>query len=169
MSSEQKPIRRIVTGHDANGVAKVLIDELTANARDIGRGSVSTLLWCSDAMPADIATGERVEDMGARTLGTPPPPNGTRFALNVWPPGVSGIMHRTETLDYVIILDGELDMELDDSVVKLKAGDIVVQRGTNHNWVNRGTVPARFAIVLVDAEPLGFGNPVGSKATPYAK
>ncbi len=57
-------------------------------------------------------------------------------------------------------------MELDDSSVTLKAGDVVIQRGTNHNWVNRGTVPARFAIVLVDAEPLGFGNPVTREGTP---
>jgi quercetin dioxygenase-like cupin family protein len=162
------PVRRVVTGHDANGVAKVLIDAVASNVREVGRGSTSTLLWCSDKMPAGIAIGEDGEDMGARKLGTPPPPNGTRFAVNEWPPGASGALHRTETLDYVIILSGEMDMELDDSTVKLKAGDVVIQRGTNHNWVNRGTVPARFAIVLVDAKPLGIGRAVTREGTPFA-
>jgi quercetin dioxygenase-like cupin family protein len=68
-------------------------------------------------------------------------------------------MHRTETLDYAIVLVGEVDMEMDDSKVTLKAGDVVVQRGTNHSWVNRGTEPARIAFVLIDAKPLGIGNP----------
>jgi quercetin dioxygenase-like cupin family protein len=159
-------VRRIVTGHDAGGVAKVLTDAVASNVREVGRGSTSTLIWCSDATPADIAIGEDAEDMGARTLGTPPPENGTRFAVNEWPPGASGILHRTETLDYVIILSGEMEMELDDSAVKLRAGDVVIQRGTNHNWINRGTVPARFAIVLVDAKPLGIGRPVTREGTP---
>jgi quercetin dioxygenase-like cupin family protein len=162
------PVRRVVTGHDANGVTKVLIDAVASNVREVGRGSTSTLLWCSDEMPAGIAIGEDGEDMGVRQLGTPPPPNGTRFAVNEWPPGASGALHRTETLDYVIILSGEMDMELDDSTVKLKAGDVVIQRGTNHNWVNRGTVPARFAIVLVDAKPLGIGRAVTREGTPFA-
>jgi quercetin dioxygenase-like cupin family protein len=162
-------VRRVVTGHDANGVAKVLIDAVSDTTREVGRGATSTLLWCSDAMPADIAIGETPEDMGARKLGTPPPLNGTRFAVNEWPPGCSGKLHRTETLDYVIILSGEMDMELDDSTVTLKAGDVVIQRGTNHNWTNNGTVPARFAIVLVDSVPIGVGEAVIREGTPFVK
>jgi uncharacterized cupin superfamily protein len=69
-------------------------------------------------------------------------------------------MHRTETIDYVIVMQGELDMEMDDSVVKLKAGDVMVQRGTNHAWVNRGKEVARAAFVLIDAKPLGIGHPI---------
>ena len=69
-------------------------------------------------------------------------------------------MHRTETIDYVIVLAGELEMRMDDSTVKLKAGDVLVQRGTNHAWINRGTEPARVAFILIDAKPLGIGHPV---------
>jgi uncharacterized cupin superfamily protein len=68
-------------------------------------------------------------------------------------------MHRTETIDYIVMLDGEIDMDMDDSTVKLRAGDVMVQRGTNHAWVNRSKAPARMAIVLLDAKPLGIGHP----------
>lgn len=155
-------IRRVVTGHDAHNVAKVLIDGQATNKRP---GSASTLIWCTDETPADIAVGDGVEDMGARTLGTPPPANGTRFTVNDIPPGNTPVMHRTETLDYVIVLSGEIDMELDDSTTKLKAGDIVIQRGTNHAWINRGTEVARVAFILLDAKPLGIGHPITGTAT----
>jgi quercetin dioxygenase-like cupin family protein len=154
------PIRRVVTGHDADRVAKVMIDAPAANRKYPRPGAVATLVWATDSMPADIAVGESFEDMGARVLGTAPPPNGTRFTVNDIPPGASGAMHRTETLDYVIVLSGELDMEMDDSTVTLKAGDVMVQRGTHHAWVNRGTGYARVAFVLIDAKPLGIGHPV---------
>ncbi len=62
------------------------------------------------------------------------------------------MMHRTRTVDYAIIMSGEIDMLLDDSEVHLKAGDLVVQQGTNHAWVNRGKTTCRIAFVLVDAE-----------------
>jgi quercetin dioxygenase-like cupin family protein len=155
-------IRRVVTGHDAGNVAKVLIDGPATNTRP---GSASTLIWCTDAMPADIALGEDIEDMGARALGTPPPPNGTRFTVNDIPPGNAPVMHRTETLDYVIVLSGEIDMDLDGSTTRLKAGDVVIQRGTNHAWINRGTETARVAFVLIDAKPLGIGHPITGTAT----
>jgi uncharacterized cupin superfamily protein len=69
-------------------------------------------------------------------------------------------MHRTETVDYVIVIEGEIDMDMDDSSVKLHQGDVMVQRGTNHAWVNRSDQKARVAFVLIDAEPLGIGHPV---------
>ena len=158
------PIRRVVTGHDANGTAKVLIDGPATNRRISKSGGVSTLIWCTDRTPADISAGENAEDMGARLLGTPPPPNGTRFTVNDIPPGRIGRMHRTETIDYVIVLAGELEMQMDDSTVKLKAGDVLVQRGTHHAWINRGTRTARVAFILVDAKPLGIGQPVTGNA-----
>jgi naringenin degradation protein FdeH len=158
------PIRRIVTGHDANGTAKVLIDGPATNRRISKSGGVSTLIWCTDRTPADISAGENAEDMGARLLGTPPPPNGTRFTVNDIPPGRIGPMHRTETIDYVIVLAGELEMQMDDSTVKLKAGDVLVQRGTHHAWINRGARTARVAFILVDAKPLGIGQPVTGSA-----
>ncbi|HEY7384947.1 MAG TPA: cupin domain-containing protein [Beijerinckiaceae bacterium] len=160
-----RPVRRVVTGHDANNVAKVLIDGEATNKKSSRPGNVSTLIWSTDSTPADISVGDDIEDLGARILGTAPPARGTRFTVNDIAPGNKGVMHRTETLDYVIVLSGELDMEMDDSTVTLKAGDVMVQRGTNHAWVNRGTETARVAFVLIDAEPLGIGKPLTGLAT----
>ena len=159
------PIRRVVTGHDARQVAKVIADGAATNEKYPAPGIVSTMIWCTDATPADIAVGEGVEDMGARVIGTPPPPNGTRFAVIDFPPGNRAVMHRTETIDYVVVISGEIDMDMDESVVHLKAGDVMVQRGTNHAWANRGTERARLAFVLVDAKPLGIGQPVIGSVT----
>ncbi len=154
-----RQIRRVVTGHGAKTVAKVLRDGAATNTKTPRPGVASTLMWCSDAMPADIAIGEDVEDMGARILGTAPPENGSRFIVMEFAPGIASEMHRTETIDYIAVLDGEIDMDMDDSSVTLRAGDIMVQRGTNHAWVNRSAAPARLAIVLLDARPLGIGRP----------
>jgi len=166
MPKELPPVRRVVTGHDAKNVAKVLIDGVAANnAGPPGRSRV--LMWCTDAAPTDIAIGDGIEDMGARKLGTAPPPRGTRFTVNDIPPGTTGAMHRTETVDYCIILAGEVDMEMDASSIHLKAGDIVIQRGTNHAWINRGSEPARIAFVLIDAQPLGIGHPITGLNTPH--
>ena len=148
------PVRRVVTGHDGNNLAKVLIDGPATNHK--GTEGRSTLMWITDRNPADIAVGETVEDTGARIVGTPPPANGTRFCVIDFPPGNHPHMHRTETVDYVIVIEGEIEMDMDNSTVKLKAGDIMIQRGTNH----RSNVRARVAFVLVDAKPLGIGKPV---------
>jgi quercetin dioxygenase-like cupin family protein len=154
-----QPIRRVVTGHDGNNVAKVIIEGPATNTKRPREGVASTLMWSSDAMPADMAIGETVEDMGARILGTAPPENGSRFIVMEFGPGIASEMHRTETVDYIVMLSGEIDMDMDASTVKLKAGDIMVQRGTHHAWVNRSKAPARLAIVLLDAKPLGIGHP----------
>ena len=153
------PIRRVITGHDDNNVAKVILEGPATNTKTPREGVASTLMWCSDVMPADISIGEKVEDLGGRILGTAPPENGSRFIVMEFAPGVVSEMHRTETIDYIVMLEGEIDMEMDDSTVKLRAGDIMVQRGTNHAWVNRSKAPARMAIVLLDARPLGIGHP----------
>jgi quercetin dioxygenase-like cupin family protein len=153
------PIRRIVTGH-VGDVAKVLIDAPAVNAKYPSPGTVSTLMWCTDSAPAKIRAGADAEDMGARILGTAPPVKGTRFAVIDFPPGNHPHMHRTETIDYVIVLEGEIEMDMDESTVKMKAGDIMVQRGTNHAWANRSDKRARVAFVLIDAESLGIGKPV---------
>jgi uncharacterized cupin superfamily protein len=73
-------------------------------------------------------------------------------------------MHRTETVDYVIVLEGEIEMDMDRSTVKMKAGDAMVQRGTNHAWANRSGKRARVAFVLLDAAPLGIGHPITGAA-----
>jgi len=165
MQTGYPPIRRVVTGHDEGHVAKVLLDEPATNAKHPQAGLVSTMMWCTESAPAAIPIGEQPEDMGARVLGTAPPRNGTRFAVIDFPPGNQPHMHRTETIDYVIVIEGEIEMDMDASSVKLKAGDIMIQRGTNHAWANRSSKRARVAFVLVDAEPLGIGSPViGSRS-----
>jgi quercetin dioxygenase-like cupin family protein len=153
-------IRRVVTGHDENGKAKVIIDGIAGNERaGSAAGQYNTLMWCTDSMPCEMPIGEDAEDMGARKLGTYPPVNGTRFMIADYPPGNIPRMHRTETIDYIIVLDGEIEMELDDKeVVTIRQGDVMIQRGTYHAWRNVSDRPCRMAFVLIDAKPLGIGH-----------
>jgi naringenin degradation protein FdeH len=78
-------------------------------------GLVSTIMWYTDGAPAAIPIGERLEDMGAGILGTSPPRSGTRFAVIDFPPGNQPHMHRTETIDYVIVMEGEIEIDMDAS------------------------------------------------------
>ena len=153
-------IRRIVTGHDDNHVARVISNDIATNTKQAGHGAKSTLVWCTDEMPADVRVGQSFEDMGARVIGTQPPVHGSRFAIIEFPPDAPTRMHRTESIDYVICLSGKIDMDMDASTVTMEAGDVMVQRATNHAWVNRYETPARVAFVLIDAKPLGIGTPV---------
>jgi len=173
-----KPVRRIVTGHDERGVAIARFDGAAPNVKERkSAGVVSTLLWVTDESPADISgRGDRA----AREIGVPPPERGTIFRIVDFFPnsnlgeissasilkemGISGshgpvrhpMMHRTRSIDYAVVLEGEIDMLLDDSEVHLKAGDVLVQQGTNHAWVNRGAAPCRIAFILIDASPKGI-------------
>jgi quercetin dioxygenase-like cupin family protein len=151
-------LRRLITAHDDDGKAYVAIDAEITNLKTGASGSIVRHVWNTRETPADIRIGA-FDDPGAEPHITPPPPNGSRFAVIDFPPGNTGVMHRTESLDYVIVLDGEIDMDIDDDTVHMKAGDVMVQRGTNHAWCNRGDAPARVAFVLIDAQPLGIGNP----------
>lgn len=160
-----RPIRRVVTGHDADGRATVLHDGPAQNVKSPRPGQFSTLLWCTDQAPAPMPVGLDVEDMGARVLGTYPPERGTRFMIAEYPPGNVPRRHRTETIDYVIVLSGRIEMELDDGeTVALGPGDVMVQRGTYHAWRNRGPDVCRMVFVLVDAQPLGIGEPLPRSA-----
>ena len=144
------PIRRIITGHDSDDVAKVLIDSAAGNAKYPAPGTVSTLIWSTDSSPARIPVGTDVEDMGARILGTAPPKNGTRFAVIDFPPGNKPHMHRTETIDYVIVLEGEIEMDMDDSTVKMKAGEIMV--------VGHNPGMESLFLILADKKPAGIAG-----------
>jgi quercetin dioxygenase-like cupin family protein len=148
-------IRRIVTGHDASGKAVVWMDGPATNHKFSNEYTSSTLMWVTDDTPADFTTDV---DAGQRILGTPPPANGTRFTIMELQPGNPPRMHRTDTIDYVICLQGEVEMDLDDTTVKMKAGDVMIQRGTNHAWANRSDAPARIAFVLIDGEPKRPGS-----------
>jgi len=150
------PIPRTVTGHDSNGVAKVLHHGVAQNVRRPRTGVASTLLWSTDGMPVQNTLGDNVEDMGERNLPVAPPPNGTRFIILEFAPGIGSPMHSTNTIDYITVMEGSVDMELPDKTLKLTAGDTLIQRGTIHAWINRGDVPVRMSIVMVDAVPLNL-------------
>jgi len=143
-------IRRVVTGHDAQGRARVAIDELCRNVISRRPNHASCVVWSTGAFPAD--NGDE-RDGAAREVATTDP-SGTVFRIVEYGPGVAPRNHRTESIDYAVVLAGEIDMELEGETVRLRAGDVLVQRGTVHNWVNRGTAPCVIAFVLVAAKPV---------------
>ena len=172
---ELKATRRIVTGHDAHGKAVAVFDgPIQAKQRSPG-GNGMTLLWVTSEFPVDLADSQ---DRARAQVGVPPPANGTIFRIVDFAPAAPGAApadhhqillsmgidpatqgyarhantHRTRTVDYAIVLEGEIDMLLDDSEVHVKAGDVLVQQGTNHAWVNNGTKPCRIAFILIDAK-----------------
>ena len=149
-------IRRVVTGHDASGRAVVKIDEIAKNLVSSRPGATAGVAWTTEGFPVDN-TGE--EDAGLRKTVTTLD-NGTVFRILELAPGVSPRNHRTDSIDYAVVMSGEVDMELDDATVNLKAGDVLVQRGTIHNWVNRGTEPCVIAFVLIAAKPVSIGGKV---------
>ena len=121
-------VRRVVTDHDARGKSKVAVDETCANVISRRPGHESCVVW----------TG----------------PDGTLFRIVEYQPGVAPRMHRTETIDYAVVISGEIDMRLDEATVRLRAGDVFVQQATLHDWINRGTAPCRIAFVLVPTSPV---------------
>jgi quercetin dioxygenase-like cupin family protein len=149
-------LRRIVTGHDANGRAVVKIDEVSKNLISSRPGSTACVVWTSESFPVDN-TGDA--DEGLRKTGTTLN-NGTVFRVVEFAPGVSPRVHRTDSVDYAVVMSGEIDMELDDSVIHLKAGDVLVQRGTIHNWINRGSEACVIAFILINAKPVEISGKV---------
>ena len=149
-------IRRVVTGHDASGRAVVKIDEVAKNVVSSRAGATACVVWTTEGFPVDN-NGE--EDAGLRKTGTTLG-NGTVFRILELAPGVTPRNHRTDSIDYAVVMSGEVDIELDDAKVHLKAGDVLVQRGTIHNWVNRGTEPCVIAFVLIAAKPVSVGGKV---------
>ena len=150
--------RRVVTGHTPEGKSVVWMDGTPPNIRDRGTGVDFFEIWNTAATPAPLTAEEPEPTDGP--LVTPPPPNGTKIRFNDFypghidklPPRADGrhkMMHRTTSVDYGIVLEGEIWMILDDSEVLLKTGDVVVQRGTDHAWENRTDQVCRMAFVLV--------------------
>ena len=149
-------VRRVITGHDARGNAIVKIDEVSKNLSSGRPGATACNIWTTEGFPAN---NDGDADEGLRKVSTTLP-NGTIFRVIEFAPGVARRMHRTDSIDYIVVMSGEIDMELDDSVVHLTAGDVMVQRGTIHNWVNRGTDSCVLSVVLVDAKPVEVGGRV---------
>jgi mannose-6-phosphate isomerase-like protein (cupin superfamily) len=170
-------VRRIVTGHDKSGKAVVIMDGDAPGRREFPKeagGRTTVKVWQTEKTPAEFSDA----DTGLVPSGVAPVPTGSIFRIVEYPaltkaqlealshatvfgddhvtPGAGAqanpFMHRTESVDYAICLSGEIDMLLDDSTVHMKAGDVMVQQGTNHGWVNTGTGPCVMAFVLIGAK-----------------
>ena len=149
-------VRRVVTGHDAAGKAIVKIDEVSTHVFQGRAGAAVCNIWTTDRSPAN---NDGDTDEGLRKVGTTLK-NGTIFRILEFSPGLAPRNHRTDSIDYIVVMSGEIDMELDGAVVHLQAGDVMVQRGTIHNWINRGTAPCVLAVILVDAKSVEVGGTV---------
>ncbi|HZT89764.1 MAG TPA: cupin domain-containing protein [Stellaceae bacterium] len=150
-------LRRVVTGHDAEGKAVVLIDEMPAKTNSARAGVTTCVAWTSEGFPV---SNDGDADEAQRQVGTWHP-GGTVFRIIEFAPGNHPRNHRTDSLDYAVVMSGEIDMTLDEGIsVHVKAGDVIVQRGTIHNWLNRGTEPCVIAFVLIDAKPVTAGGEV---------
>jgi len=148
--------RRIVTGHDKNGKSIIVSDGQPPHELKIAERGISFFeIWSTDRSPAPLSATEAEPTDGPIELV--PKPNGTVIRILDFLPGFSQkagiqpLMHRTETVDYGVVLEGEIFLLLDDSEVHLRAGDVIIQRGTDHAWENRSDSVARMAFVLVDA------------------
>ena len=179
---ELRSTRRIVTGHDASGKAVVLVDEPVKAIQRSAGGNGMSLLWVTNESPVDMSGSQ---DRAKTAVKVPPPDNGSIFRIVDFAPAAPhtapvdhnqilismGIdpatqgyarhanTHRTRTIDYAIVLDGEIDMLLDDAEIRVKTGDVLVQQATNHAWVNNGTKPCRIAFILIDGKtPPAWGQ-----------
>ena len=176
-------VRRVLTGHDAGGRSTFIADGEAPNVKEMASmpGLALTDLWETAAAPASNA-GE--QDAAARPVRLEPPKNGTILRIVEFPPdsawrgGADGaaafksigaghaqdrgssdpMMHKTSTVDYIIVLKGEIYAVMETGEKLLRAGDILVQRGTNHSWSVRGNEPCVVAAVLVSAKPLSGGS-----------
>jgi hypothetical protein len=169
-------IRRVVTGLDANNKSIVQFDSRMMLAPG-QYGLNSTNLWVTSTYPLGFSFKD---DTSAIPVGVSPLDNGTKFRVVEFPPldaateakmdpnylmkavgdraPVRGVpvthplMHRTRSVDYAVVMSGEIDMMLDDTTVHLKPGDVIVQQATNHAWVNRGKEMCRILFVLMDSK-----------------
>ena len=171
-------MRRIITGHNSEGKSKIFID--SGPARSIGEDVGGLFeIWNTNS---NIIDSTDTTDVADSEIILSPPVNGTKFRyfqINPLPEGVPReildemakegfvqvqaehhlvdttkhpAMHKTESIDYIILLKGDVSLILDEDEVRLKPFDVVVQRGTNHAWVNHGDEPALLIAVLIDAE-----------------
>ena len=174
------PIRRVVTGHDAQGRATIAADGPPPHVVELSAipGTVFHEIWSTLGAPAPVGNGPD-PTLGPLTL--PPPPHGTRIRFVDIPPDSEEflahgaarmkdafheigdaaastvkadsphpLMHRTQSIDYGIVIEGEMTLVLEAGETRLRRGDVVIQRGTNHAWANRSGRPCRMLFVLID-------------------
>ena len=145
-TGEIMQIRRVVTANDEEGRSLVRSDS------EIGpvlrrRGFSVFPMWATRKLPAEVTDEDpNTWDFGTSIGG------GSVFRLCLVEPGNEQRWHRTDTVDYAVVLSGEIDMQLDQQDTHLSAGDVLIQRGTNHNWVNNGEEPCVMLFVLLSTE-----------------
>jgi hypothetical protein len=178
LGPEIRRIRRVVTGHDVQGRSVILVDEVSPHVMPF-TGVLNfavTDFWKSGSTPADNGAGTAADPCGL-PIDVAPPVGGSVFRVTQFPPEKDWLpataaatredaqsapsgkmghphMHRTQTLDYAIVLSGEIWAVMDEGETRLCAGDVFVQRGTRHAWANRSDAPCVVAFVMVDAMPL---------------
>jgi hypothetical protein len=176
-----KPIRRILTGHTAEGRSTIVMDE---PAPQVNAGAFpdtgSTVLWVTDHSPASNAGNADAAPAGVRNPVPPPWRGGTILRVVDFAPSSRGTpapatwlagahstperiarhpgFHQTDTVDYAIVLEGEVWAVLDEAETLLKPGDVLIQRGTFHAWDNRSDDVCRVLFVLIDAEPVAASS-----------
>jgi hypothetical protein len=187
-------VRRVLTGHDSEGKSTFIADGLAPNVKEMASmpGLALTDLWETTGAPAD---NDGHADAATRPVRLEPPKNGSLLRIVEFPPDAAWrqsadareafksigaghapdrksadpMMHRTSTVDYIIVLKGEIHAIMEQGETLLRAGDILVQRGTNHSWSVRGNEPCIVAAILVNAKPLSFGKKKKSPARKPAK
>lgn len=147
-------VRRVVTGHDSQGKATITSDDIMADVISRRPGQDACVVWATERVPADnFDSRDGAQKTADSTLA-----NGVVFRIVRYEAGAVGRMHRTLSLDYGVVISGAIVLELDDGAeVTLNAGDVLVQRGTIHNWLNRGAEACIIAFVLVAALPVASG------------
>lgn len=189
LASMLQKIRRVVTGHNAEGKSVIVSDEASPNTLAVLDDPAYGLtdLWVTSTTPAD---NSHAGDPANRKIVLEPPSRGSIFRVVEFPPDMQMVgkldreaafkkmsasatmdptarhpgMHKTSTLDYAIVLSGEIYAMMDIGETKLSAGDCLIQRGTNHAWSNRSDKPCLIAFILLDAEPLGTDSSLGESA-----
>ena len=151
--------RRVVTGNTPEGKSTVLYDsQLPLLGKDAGAGArqedragvAEAVIWVTEGFPAD---NDDPTDTATRKVNTAET-DGTVFRIVQYAPGVAPRHHRTNSVDYAVVLSGSIELELDNTTVLLGPGDVLVQRGTIHNWANSGTEPCVMAYILIGANPV---------------
>lgn len=146
--------RRVVTGLNAEGRSCVIVDGPVPR-----HGPVANLVWRTGAVPADNAgTADASAPFSMEMLHD----GGSNFLFTELPPGLAGdaFMHATDTIDYLVVIRGEVVLVLETGEVTLRAGDCIVDRGVIHGWRNDGAEPAVYASVTIPAQPVGQGRTV---------
>jgi mannose-6-phosphate isomerase-like protein (cupin superfamily) len=187
-------VRRVLTGHDPDGKSTIIADGLAPNVKEMASmpGLALTDLWETTSAPA---TNEGHNDAATRPVRLEPPKNGSILRIVEFPPdsawrnnadgneafksigaghaqdrkSADPMMHRTSTVDYIIVLKGEIYAIMEKGETLLRAGDILVQRGTNHSWSVRGNEPCIVAAILVNAKPLSFSKKSSAGKKPAKK